>query len=116
MGKAKRATPTAYQVKVSTAALQHIQQITGYIAFIQRQPLNAIRIGDAIDETIRRIALNPTAFREVEELRTASRLYRRAICRSWSIVFRIRHDEILILGIIHTASRSSKFKSLKRVV
>ncbi len=47
---------------------QHLQDITGYIAFIKHQPLNAISIGDRIFETIDRIEQNHLAFREHEEI------------------------------------------------
>ena len=70
MGLQKKATPKNYQVKVSVNALQNIEEITGYIAFVNQQPLNAIKVGDALFEVIDRIAANPLAFRECEELPT----------------------------------------------
>jgi hypothetical protein len=63
MGRKEKATSKAYQVRISTNALQNIDEITGYIAFINHQPLNAIKVGDAIFATIDRIALNPFAFK-----------------------------------------------------
>lgn len=48
MGRKEKAAPKAYQVRISTNALQNIDEITGYIAFINHQPLNAIKVGDAI--------------------------------------------------------------------
>jgi plasmid stabilization system protein ParE len=58
MGRKEKAAPKAYQVRISTNALQNIDEITGYIAFINHQPLNAIKVGDAIFATINRIAVN----------------------------------------------------------
>jgi hypothetical protein len=52
MGRKEKTTPKAYQVRISTNALQDIDGITGYIAFINHQPLNAIKVGDAIFATI----------------------------------------------------------------
>ena len=52
MGKQKKTANKAYQVSLSTVALQNIDEITGYIAFINHQPLNAIKLGDAIFKTI----------------------------------------------------------------
>jgi hypothetical protein len=34
MGRKEKAAPKAYQVRISTNALQNIDEITGYIAFI----------------------------------------------------------------------------------
>ena len=73
MASPKEKTPTTYQVRVTENAQQDIDYITGYIAFINHQPLNAIRVGDALFETIDRIGQNPLAFRECEEILTAGR-------------------------------------------
>lgn len=115
MGKQKKAAGKAYQVRISTVALQNIDEITGYIAFINHQPLNAIKVGDAIFKIIDRIGLNPFAFKECEELLTKTKRYRRAICFSWVIVYKITGTEILILGIIHSSRRPSKVKALRKV-
>lgn len=114
MGKSTKKTPKAYQVSLSAIALQNIDEITGYIAFINRQPLNAIKVGDAIFNTIERIVLNPFAYKECEELPTKTKKYRRAICFSWIIVYKITRNEIRILGIIHSSRKPSKIKALKK--
>jgi len=68
MGNTKEKTPKAYSLRVTDNALQNINDITGYIAYIKHQPLNAIRVGDKILKTIDRIEKNPFAFRECEEI------------------------------------------------
>jgi plasmid stabilization system protein ParE len=70
MGHQEKATPKSYEVRVSINALQNIEEITGYIAFVKQQPLNAIKVGDALFATIDHISVNPFAFREGEELPT----------------------------------------------
>lgn len=115
MGRKEKAAPKAYQVRISTNALQHIDEITGYIAFINHQPLNAIKVGDAIFSTIDRIALNPFAFQECVELPTKTKMYRTASCYSWRIVYKIISNEIVILGILHSARRPTRFKALRKV-
>lgn len=115
MGRKEKAAPKSYQVKISTNALQNIDEITGYIAFINHQPLNAIKIGDALFATIDKIAHNPFAFKECAELLTKTKIYRTAACYSWTIVFKITSGEIIILGILHTARRPSRFRALKKV-
>ena len=115
MGQQKKATPKAYEIRISTNALQNIDEITGYIAFINHQPLNAIKVGDEIFKTIDRIGLNPLAFKECEEIPSKSKIYRRAICLSWLIIYRVMNSEILILGIIHVSRRPYKLKALKKI-
>jgi plasmid stabilization system protein ParE len=115
MGRQKKATAKVYQINVSENALRNIDEITGYIAFIKHQPVNAIKVGDAIFNTIDRIGLNPFAFKECEELPTKSKIYRKAICKSWSIIFKITKVEVLILGVIHNSRKPAKIKVLKKV-
>ena len=115
MGKQKETAPKIYKIKLSTFALQNIDEITGYIAFINCEPLNAIKIGDAIFATIDRIALNPFLFKECEEIPTKGKIYRRAICFSWIIVYKIKVDEIIVLAIIHKSRKPSKLKVLKKI-
>jgi plasmid stabilization system protein ParE len=113
MGDKKKATPKIYQVRISLNAFQNIDEITGYIAFINNQPLYAIKVGDSIFETIDRIAKNPFVFKECEEIQTKTKIYRRALCLAWSIIYRI--NQIVILGIIHQSRRPSRISKLRKI-
>jgi len=114
MGSTKEKTPKTYSIRVTENALQNIDEITGYIAFIKHQPLNAIRVGDKIFETIDRIEQNPLAFRECEEIQTKTKIYRKAVCMSWLVIYKIKDSEVVVLGIIHGSRRVSKIRSLKK--
>lgn len=48
MGHTEEKAPEAYSLRISDNALQNIDDITGYIAYIKHQPLTAIRVGDKI--------------------------------------------------------------------
>lgn len=113
----QKKTPSANsrQVRISIEALQNINEITGYIAFVEKAPLTAIKVGDIIFATISRIERNPTAFKECEEISTKTKMYRRAVCFSWIIIYKITDTEIIILGIIHAARRYSKIRHLRKV-
>ena len=115
MDPQKKATPKSFQVRISAQALGNIDEITGYIAFINGQAGNAIRVGDEIFKTIDRIGKNPHAFKQCEEIPTKSKIYRRAICLSWIIVFRIVGMEIVILGIIHQSRKPAKLSVLRKI-
>lgn len=115
MGEQKKTTVKAFKIRVSVNALQQIDEITGYIAFIGQQPLNAIKVGNAIFQTIDRIALNPFSFRECEEIPTKNKMYRRAICYSWSVIYRINDSEVVIPGIIHHSRRPAKIRKLRKI-
>lgn len=115
MGNTKAKAPKTYALRVTENALQNINDITGYIAYIKHQPLNAIRVGDEIFKTIDRIALNPMVFRECEEIPTRTKIYRKAVCMSWLIVYKIKASEIVILGIIHSSRMMSKIRNLRKI-
>lgn len=55
MAKQKKTIATTRQIRVSVNAVQNINEITGYIAFVNHQPLNAIKVGDALFSLFDRI-------------------------------------------------------------
>jgi len=115
MGQTKEKAPKTYSLRVTENALQNIDDITGYIAYIRHQPLNAIRIGDKIFDTIDRIEHTPLAFRECEEIPTKTKIYRKAVCMSWLIIYKIKASEIVVLGVIHGSRKASKVRKLRNV-
>jgi plasmid stabilization system protein ParE len=115
MGTQKKTTGKTYQLGISLNALKNIDEITGFIAFINHQPLNAIKVGDKLFEAIDSIEKNPYAFKECEELPTKSKMYRKAICLSWLIIFKVKEPHITILGIMHASRKPSKIKTLRSV-
>lgn len=115
MGSTKEKTPKKYSLRVTENALQNIDDITGYIAFINHQPQNAIRVGDKLYETILRIQKNPLVYRACEEIPTKSKIYRKAVCMSWLIIYKVKDSEIVILGIIHGSRSASRIRKLKKI-
>ena len=108
MGGQKKTIATAFKINISNNAVLNIDEVTGYIAFVNHQPISAITIGDAIFDTIERIKKNPFAFKECEEIPTKNKIYRKATCHSWYIIYKINGTDILILGIIHASRKPSK--------
>jgi plasmid stabilization system protein ParE len=115
MGGTKEEAPKTYSIRIAEHALQDIDNITGYIAYIGHEPLNAIRVGDEIFKTIDRIEKNPFGFRECEEIPTKSKIYRKAVCLSWLIIYKIRPEGIVIPGIIHGHRRPARLKILRKI-
>ena len=116
MGRTKEEASEDHSLRVTEHALQDIDNITGYIAYIRHEPLNAIRVGDEIFKTINRIEKNPLAFRECEEIPSKNKTYRKVVCLSWLIIYKITPTEILILGIIHGHRRPSRIRRLRKVI
>jgi len=103
-----------YEIALSENALKNIDEITGYIAFINHQPLNAIKIGNAFFELFERINEHPFAFKECPYILTKTKMYRQALCYNWLVIFKVVGNFITILGILHTSRKPSKIKSLRR--
>jgi len=114
MDKQKETTRNAYKISISTNAIRNIDEISGYIAFINQQPINAIIVGDAIIETIHRIEKHPFSFKECEWMPTKSKRYRQAICKSLNIIYKVNKNSIIILGIVHVSRKPSKLKTLRK--
>jgi plasmid stabilization system protein ParE len=115
MGRSEEDIKKAYALRITENAFQNINEITGYIAFVNHEPLNAIRVGDELFKTIDKIHINPTIFPECQEIPTINKIYRKAICIAWLIIFKIRPFEIVILGIIHQHRRPSSIKGIRKV-
>jgi len=115
MGNSKEKSPIEYALRISENALHNFDEITGYIAFVKHQPLNAVKVGDKLFNTFERIKLNPLAFRECEQIPTKTKIYRKAICMSWLIIFKIKSKQITILGIIHGSRLPSRIKKMKNI-
>jgi plasmid stabilization system protein ParE len=115
MGRSEGKTAKTDSLRLTEHAYQNISQITGYIAFVKHEPYNAIHVGEVIFKTIDRIANNPFAFPECQELPTRNKIYRKAICMSWLIIFKVKPSEIIILGIIHQHRKPSRIRSVGRI-
>ena len=114
MGRSKEEAPKTYSLRITEHASRNIDYITGFIAYIRHEPLNAIRIGDEIYRTIDRIKKNRLVFRECEEIPTRNKIYRKAVCLSWLIIYKIESPNILILGIIHGHRRPSRIRGFRK--
>jgi hypothetical protein len=68
-----------------------------------------------ITEHAFQIHINPSIFPECHEIPTTNKIYRKAICLAWLIIFKIKPLEIVILGIIHQHRRPSRIKRIRTV-
>jgi len=115
MGKQKKTIGKTYKVRLTLSAQQNIDEITGYIAFIKQQPVNALKVGNSIFAIFDKIALNPFSFKECEQLPTKTKIYRQARCRSWYIIYKILANEIVILGLIHQSRKPAGIRALRKI-
>lgn len=115
MAEEKRKPSKTYSLKISKNAEIDIDAILNYIAFLRHQLINAIRVGDKIFSIFHGIEQNPLAYRECEEIPSKTKMYRKAVCMSWLIIYRIRNKKILILGVIHGSRKPSKIRNLQKV-
>jgi plasmid stabilization system protein ParE len=115
MANKKETASTSRAVRISANALHNIDEITGYIAFINGQLANAVKVGDRIWETIHKIGQIPLAYKRCVEIATKNKNYRQAKCLSWIIIYRVTDAEVVILGIIHAARKPSMIRRLRQI-
>ena len=115
MDKKEEAVTQARKVRILNKAFGDIDEITDFIAINNQQPLNAIKVTEAIFDTIKKIEQSPFAYKECGQIPTKTKIYRQAKCFSWLIIFKISKAEILILGVIHGARNPKKIKKLRKI-
>ncbi len=95
MDKPTRKAATTYQIRLSENAVKNIDEITGYIAFINHQPLNAIKVGDAFFKAFSKIEKYPHIYKECSLIPTKSKMYRQKSCFKWYIIYKIVPPQII---------------------
>ena len=113
MGQAEKEALETRRTRTRKEAYQEIKDIEYFIAVINGQPLNAVKVSEAIYATIRKIGISPFAFKECEHLPTKSKVYRQATCLSYLIIYKITKTEIIILSVTHSARNASEIKKLR---
>ena len=104
------------RVRVTYNALGNLEEIYTYIALVNYQPQNAEYVVNKIARMFSgAIASHPKAFRECEELTTKTKMYRKAICLDFWVVYRITAFEIIILGVTHSSRHPKEIYKLRRV-
>lgn len=93
MGFEKKTVAESYQIRITGNASQNIDEITDYVAFINHQPSNAVKIGNKIPTLLDQIKSSPFTFKECPSLPSKSKMYRQANCYDWQIIFRVLKNE-----------------------
>jgi len=115
MGKKEKETSSSFRLSISLSALTDFDGITDFIAYVNEQPMNAIKVGDAIFKAIDKIRENPFVYQECEAIPTKTKIYRQAVCLLWLIIYKIMKNEIRVPGIIHGARRPAVIKKLRKI-
>ncbi len=115
MGKEKTTATKAYTLIVKDKFYNDLEQIVDYITFEQKQPLNAIKVGDGINKAMSKIIDNPLVYAECENIPTKTKIYREAGYKSWLIIFKVKTSQITILAVLSGKQKPSTFKKLTRL-
>ncbi len=114
MGKKENETPKSFRLSISLAALGDLDEITDFIAYVNRQLLNAVKVGDVIFDTIEKIRKNPFAYKECEAIRTKTKIYRQAVCMSWLIIYKIMKSEFVFLELFMVPGNLRWLRNLEK--
>ena len=77
--------------------------------------LQASRYLDAIEQSVVRLKTNYPYYPECRHLATQSRMYRNIIMDSHLIIYRITHERIEVLDIVHSASSMNRIKRVRNI-
>ena len=108
--KTKYSVP--YSLIIKEKFFENLEKIVDYISIIQQQPLNAIKIGDGINETMLKIIDNPLIYSECENIPSKTKIYREVGYKTWLIIFKIKNNKVIILGVLSSKQKPSSFKKL----
>ncbi len=113
MGKQGKRNSESYKLTIQQNYFNNLTDIVEYISRIKKEPLSAIKVGQGINNAMKKIILNPTSYSECENIPTKSKIYREARYKSWLIIFKLKKSEIIILGVLNGKQKPSQFKQLK---
>lgn len=112
MGKQKTGITETYSLTIKATYFQNIEQIVIFIAFKKKQPLNAIKVGEGIHETMLKIKNNTLIYSVCENLPTKTKIYREARYKTWLIIFKVKNWEVIILGVLSSKQKPTSFKKI----
>lgn len=114
MGKEKTTDIKSYSLIIKDRYYDNLEQIVDYITFVQKQPLNAIKVSDGITQAMSKIIENPLIYAECENIPTKTKIYREAGYKTWLIVFKVKANQITILAVLSGKQKPSVFRSTTR--
>ncbi len=114
MGQEKTTDTKTYTLIVKDKFYDNLEQIVDYITFEQKQPLNAVKVGDGINKAMSKIIDNPLVYSESENIPTKNKIYREARYKTWLIIFKVKAFQVTILGVLSGKEKPSKFRSITK--
>ena len=104
------------KLRITNNALDNLEEILFYIEFVEYSPANAQMVKNRIVNTIKKnIHKHPLSYKICEEIPAKTKIYRKALCKPFWIIYKIKSFEIVILAIIHTSRAPSKIRALRKV-
>lgn len=112
MGKEEKRNSETYNLVIKENYFKNLEQIVDFITYKQKQPLNAIKVGEEINKTMLKIPENPLIYAKCENLSKASNIYKEARYKTWLVVFKVEKKIVTILGVLSSKQKPSSFKKI----
>jgi len=104
------------KLRITNNALDNVEEILFYIEFVEYSPANAEKVKQKILRTIKNnIHKHPLSYKVCEEIPTKTKIYRKALCFPFWIIYKVKSFEIIILAIIHTSRAPNKIRALRKI-
>lgn len=98
-----------YELFVSSLAKLQIDEILHYIAVEKKQPLNASKFLEKLENKLLQIQKRPFSFSENELKKTQKKIYRKAKIFKYIIFYKVK-QEVIIIAFIHSSRSNAKTK------
>ena len=112
MGTKKVRTEKPYSLVIKESYYSNLTDIVNYIAYVKKQPINALKVGEGINKIMLKIILDPLIYASCENIPTKTKIYREAGYKTWLIIFKVKSSEVTILGVMSGKLKPSTFRKV----
>lgn len=93
-----------YVVEITDEALEDMEQLYSYIAYVLLAPENAMRQYNRIADEIIKLDVFPERFRIMDSEPEHSKGIRRMLVDNYSIFYIIKEDKVIVTDVLYSAS------------
>ena len=93
-----------YNVQITDEALEDMEQLYNYIAYVLRSPENAMGQYNRIADAILMLDTFPDRFRIMDSEPEHSKEIRRMLVDNYSVFFVIQDDKVVVTDVLYSAS------------
>jgi len=103
----------SFAVFWSKNATKNLKDVNEYIK--QDSPQNASKVTKEIIELSKSLNHSPFRFEECEELKTKTKIYRKATYAPFKIIYKVKANRVEVLAVFHSSQNPKRLKALRKI-